>query len=144
MLSNFQRVSINPWVLRAMLLSMALVGAAAPAQTYFKCRNAAGEIQYSDRACEGPASTVETSIPGVTDSPERKAANDARVQREKALGDKLQADRLAREEAGRQAQDRQDQVNKTIAGQVDQERAKQNVPSPSRKVTDVIPYTTLP
>ncbi len=131
--------------MRVVLVSMTMMGAAAPAQTYFKCRNAAGEIQYSDRACEGSATTVETPIHGVTDSTERKAESDARIQREKALGDKLQADRLAREDAGRQAQDRQDQVNRDIAGKVEQERTQQNTTTNSgRKVTDIIPITTFP
>jgi hypothetical protein len=61
------------------------------------------------------------------------------------LGDKLQADRLAREEAGRQAQDRQDQVNREIAGKVEHERTQKNATTSSgRKVTDIVPITTFP
>jgi hypothetical protein len=119
-------------------------GASLQAQTYFKCRNAAGEVVYSDRACEGGLSAMEGVLPATTDSPQRKTESDARIQRDRSLADRMESERRAREEAGRRAQDQQEQVNKSIAGQIDQQRAKDNQPSPTRKVTDIVPTTTLP
>jgi hypothetical protein len=126
------------------VLMMAGLVTGLQAQTYFKCRNAAGEIQYSDRACEGGLTAVEGVLPATVDSPPRKVESDARIQRDRALADRMESERRAREDAGRRAQDQQEQVNKSIANQIDQQRAKDNQPSPPRKVTDIVPITTLP
>ena len=123
---------------------LALAGANLNAQTYYKCRNAAGEIQYSDRACAGGLTDVDGVLPAATDSPERKVESDARIQRDRTLADRMESERRAREEAGRRAQDQQEQVNKSIANQIDQQRARDNQPSPPRKVTDIVPITTFP
>lgn len=137
------------WMCVAGVLTFAgtfvMPGASLQAQTYFKCRNAAGEIQYSDRACEGGLTAVEGVLPAATDSPERKAESDARIQRDRTLADRLESERRSREEAGRRAQDQQDQVNRSIANQVDQQRAKDNQPSPNaRNTKDIVPTYTLP
>ena len=93
------------------------------AQSMYECRNAAGAIEYSDKACTAGAKPLKnTEQP---DAAARKAANDARIARDKALADRLEAEHRAEEQAGYAAQDRQRQVDKSIADRMDQERASQ-------------------
>lgn len=104
------------------------------AQTYYQCKDSSGNVRFSDRACKANTSpiTVESSTGVVT--PERKAASDARIQRDSALASQVQAQRYAAEQAAASAQGQQTQSAKTIEGTLDQERAKK-----AAAATSVIP-----
>lgn len=103
---------------------LGLLTAHAGAQTLYECRDAAGNIRFSDRACEGLVRA--TPIQPNAVSPEDKAASDARVQGDKALANRIEGNRLANEQAGRAAQDQQVQASKSVAGKVDQERVQKS------------------
>lgn len=94
------------------------------AQAYFKCIDSAGHVSFSDRRCAaGRAMSVE-SVKDV-DSPQRKAANDARIQRDTTLGNQIQSNRVAQVQARQAAQDSQVQASKGIAATVAQARTQQ-------------------
>lgn len=111
-----------------------LAGPLAQAQSYYQCKDANGNVRFSDRACKGNVApkTVESSTGTVT--PERKAAADARIQRDSALADQAQAQRRATEQAAASAQSQQVQSAQTISNTLDQERAKK-----ASAATSVIP-----
>lgn len=106
------------------MVVLAFFAGHADAQTYYQCKDAAGNVRFSDRACKvnTPPITVEPSTGVVT--PERKAASDARIQRDGALANEAEAKRRATEQAAASAQGMQVQSAKTIEGTLDQERAK--------------------
>lgn len=112
--------------------SLYLVAGGVYAQTVYECKNAAGVIQFTDKPCQGVIRVVPP--PKDTVSPERKSENDARIARDKALGNSSESNRLAREQAGYAAQDQQVQASKTIANTVEQERTQQ-----SSTATSVLP-----
>lgn len=108
------------------LFVMLILNISANAQTYYKCKDGAGQFYFSDRPCAGAVAGVISPKPNEADSPERKAENDARIAREKSLADQLEATRVANEQAGYAAQAQQSQVSKEIATRVDQERSRQS------------------
>ncbi len=118
----------------AVVLFGLLSGSLTQAQSYYQCKDANGNVRFSDRACKANVApkTVEPSTGTVT--PERKAAADARTQRDSALAEQAQAQRSAREQAAASAQSQQVQSAKTISNTVDQERAQK-----ASTATSVIP-----
>ncbi len=104
------------------------------AQSYYQCKDASGNVRFSDRACKAnvPPKTVEPSTGIVT--PERKAAADARIQRDITLADQIQSQRRAAEQAAAAAQSQQVQSSKAIESTVGQERAQK-----ASAATSVIP-----
>ncbi|MCX7239998.1 MAG: DUF4124 domain-containing protein [Burkholderiales bacterium] len=122
----------------------ALVDSAASAQTMFQCKDASGKVQFSDRPCEGAAKAAPVATkPARADAAALKAESDARIRKEKALADEVQANRLATEQAGYAAQDKQQQVNRTIADKVQQERTQQRTSTSSSLPADTgAPLTT--
>ena len=125
-----------------MLLALAVH---AQTQTVFRCKNTAGVLVFSDRECVNATSLQPVQIPLEADSPERKAEQDARVSRDKALADQLQARRVAEEQAGRAAQDQQMQVNRALADKFEQERNQKNsAVTSSPRVTEPAPMLMVP
>lgn len=121
------------WVLMGVLTSWA---GSAFSQAYFKCVDEDGRVRFSDRRC-GNGRTTSVKPNKDVDSAERKAANDARIQRDKALGNQVQSSRIAQERARYAAQDSQVQASSGIAASVAQERAQQQSSTQS-----VLPPTT--
>ncbi|NVO05506.1 MAG: DUF4124 domain-containing protein [Rhodoferax sp.] len=130
---------------RALLVGVAgmllALGVQAQGQTIFRCKNAAGIQVFSDRECVNAKPLKPVQIPLEADSPERKSEQDARVSRDKALADQLQARRMAYEQAGRAAQDQQMQVNRAIADKFEQERNLKNSAVTTRLNDSVAPLT---
>lgn len=117
------------------LISLALLGLVAgqaSAQTLYKCKDADGTVQYSDRRCKGGVPVRAKAQP---DSPELKAESDARIQRDKALASQAEASRIAREESLRAAQSQQQQSNQSLTNTVEQERAQQRATTNSVDTT---------
>ena len=112
--------------------SLCLMASGGYAQTVYECKNAAGVVQFTDKPCHGLVRVVPPPKDAV--SPERKAENDARIARDKALGNSSESSRLARDQAGYAAQDQQVQASKAIANTVEQERTQQ-----SSTATSVLP-----
>ncbi len=108
----------------------------ANAQAYFKCVDANGHVRFSDRRC-GNGRTTPVKPSKDVDSAERKVISDARIQRDKALGNQAQSNRLAQEKASYAAQDRQVQASSGIAASVAQARTQQQSSTQS-----VLPATT--
>lgn len=94
------------------------------AQTLFECKDASENVRFSDRACTG----LVRAVPAPSDpvSADSKAASDARVQNDKALANRIEANRLATEQAARAAQDQQVQASKAADSKVEQERAQKS------------------
>lgn len=84
------------------IVMWALFAGHAHAQTFYQCKDAAGNVRFSNRACKSntPPITVEPH-PGVV-TPERKAASDARIQRDSALANQVEAQRRAPRKPPRQ------------------------------------------
>jgi hypothetical protein len=124
----------NPRFISASLVMLALFAGHAHAQTYYQCKDTSGTVRFSDRACKVNAAplSVESSTGAVT--PERKAASDARIQRDSALASQVKAQRRAAEQAAASAQGQQVQSAKGIESKVDQERAQK-----ASATTSVIP-----
>lgn len=121
------------------LIALALLGfvaGQAHAQVTYKCKDADGTVQFSDRPCKGGVPVRSKVRP---DSPELKAENDARIQRDKALANQAESSRIAREEAQRAAQAQQQQTNQGVAGAVEQERAQQRATTQSVDTTKPVP-----
>lgn len=108
------------------LIALALLGwVAGPANAQsplYKCKDADGKVQFSDRRCKGAVPVRSKTQP---DSAERKAESDARIQRDKTLANQVEASRVAKEQAERAAQDQRQQANQGIANTVEQGRAQQ-------------------
>lgn len=115
-----------------LLITLVLLGVVAgpvSAQTpMFKCKDAEGKVQFSDRPCKGGV-PVRSKVQG--DSPERKAESDARIQRDKVLAGQVEASRIAQEQAQRAAQDQQQQANQGATDRVEQGRAQQRATTTS-------------
>jgi hypothetical protein len=116
------------------LVMLAMFAGHVDAQTYYRCKDAAGTVRFSDRACKTHTSTVTVEPSTGVITPERKAASDARIQRDNALATQVQAQRQATEQAAASAQNQQVQSAKTIAGSMDQERTQK-----ASEATSVIP-----
>lgn len=114
----------HPTALFLQMAMLCLLGTQAGAQTLYECKDASGNIRFSDRACTGLVRAV--PVPPDPVSAESKAASDARVQNEKALANRVEANRLATEQAGRAAQDQQIQASKAATSKVEQERAQKS------------------
>ncbi len=124
------------------LIPLVLLGLVAPtahAQTTYKCKAADGTVQFSDRLCRGG---VQVRVNVQSDSPQRKAESDARIERDKALADQVQASRAAREQAARAAQDQQQQINQGIANTVEQARVQQRAGTKSVNPGTAVPERT--
>jgi hypothetical protein len=75
----------------------------------------------------------------------RKAEHDAAVIRDKALGDQIEARRIAQEQAGRAAQDQQMQANKALGDKYEQELARRRSEVRSLpRITEPLPFITPP
>ncbi len=96
------------------------------AQTLFECRNASGQLQYSDRPCPDSVKAVPIPMPTESNLLARKAENDARVGRDKALANSMQGGRVAEEQAGFAVQNQQVEAARGITSKVVQERTSQN------------------
>lgn len=96
------------------------------AQTMFDCKNEAGQVKFSDRPCPEVVRSKQIVVRQEFNLKERKAENDARISRDKALANNMQASRDSEEQAGFAAQIQQVQAAKTIDGKVLQERSSQN------------------
>jgi Domain of unknown function (DUF4124) len=105
----------------AVVAAIYLAGGHAQAQTYFKCTDATGKVHFTDTGC-GTMTGVPLAKSAGTNLPERKAQNDARVERDRALANRLESDRLGNEQAARAVQARQLEVDREVAGRVYQER----------------------
>jgi hypothetical protein len=115
-------------VASALVATAAVLAVPAAAQTaaFFKCTDAAGNVQFTDKACHG-AGTAEPVVPaGNSALPERKAQNDARIARDRQSASRMEAGREAEAAAGRAAQDRQLQVTRQIAERLSREQAARN------------------
>lgn len=112
--------------------ALCLMASGGYAQTVYECKNAAGVVQFTDKPCQAIIRVVPP--PKDTVSPERKAENDSRIARDKALGNSSESSRLARDQAGYAAQAQQVQASKAIANTVEQARAQQ-----SSTATSVLP-----
>jgi Skp family chaperone for outer membrane proteins len=111
----------------------------------YECKSAAGVVVFSDRACVGNASEKNISKAPDEELQARKAEHDAAVIRDKALGDQLEARRIAQEQAGRAAQEQQMQVNKAIGDKYEQELARRRAEVRSLpRITEPVPVSTPP
>jgi hypothetical protein len=114
----------HPTALLLLAAMLGLLTAHVGAQTLYECKDASGNVRFSDRACTG----LVRAVPAPSDpvSADSKAASDARVQNDKALANRIEADRLATEQASRAVQDQQTQASRAAASKVEQERAQKS------------------
>ncbi|CAN5479233.1 hypothetical protein BH11PSE7_BH11PSE7_00620 [soil metagenome] len=128
MLSSACRPAAARRLVWAVLAAGTLAAACAHAQTpaFFKCTDAAGNIQFTDTACHNTRASEPVVPAGNSALPERKMQNDTRVQRDKRNASQMEASRLAEDAAGRAAQDRQLAVARDIAERLSRERAARN------------------
>lgn len=133
-----------PTIQAVLAATMALAGIAAQAQdrTVYRCVNAAGVIVFSDQECMGNTAKVNIKSPSEEELAKRKAERDANNARDTALANQVQADRLAREQAGRAAQEQQMQVNRAQAEKLEQERNQRNsAVNSAPNVSQPVPFT---
>ena len=125
--------------LLAATLAAALCGLGTPstAQTFFRCTDDTGKVEFSDKGCKGSPG-VPMVKPADPDAAALKTQSDARIQRDKALANQLEANRISSENAGIAAQQRQLQVDQGVAGRLAQERDARNAATVS-----VLPQTQL-
>ena len=117
----------------------------AQERAVYKCLDAAGVVVFSDKECQGRLTRLNVNTPSDAEMTQQKAEHDAKVARDKALADEVEARRLAQEQAGRAAQDQQARVNRDLANKVDQERAQRNsTVNSSPNVTQPAPTNTVP
>lgn len=114
----------NPLFISASIVMLVLFAGHAYPQTYYQCKDASGNVRFSDRVCTAKTKpiTIEPSTGVVT--PERKAESDARIQSNNALASQVEAQRRAAAQAAASAQGQQVQSAKGIESTMDQERAK--------------------
>lgn len=127
------------------LIAATLVCGVAQAQdrTVYRCVNGAGVIVFSDKECMGNTSKINIKSPSEEELAKRKAERDANNARDSALANQVQADRLAREQAGRASQEQQMQVNRSQAEKLEQERNQHNSSVNSApNVSQPVPFTT--
>jgi hypothetical protein len=141
------RSEVNALLCRCIVALLMFVNIDCFAQERFvyKCTNAAGVSEFTDKECMGGATQIDLKVPADEDYLRQKAEHDARVSHDKALADQLQATRLAEEQAARAAQGQQMQSNRALADKFEQERTQKNssvVSSPN--VTQPAPIITLP
>lgn len=123
-----------------LLVSLALLVAGhVNAQTLFKCKDAAGNVQFSDRPCKGGVPIRPKVQP---DSPERKAESDAHIQRDMGLAKQAEAARLAQEQANQAAQNQQQQINSGLSDKVEQGRVQQRSTVNSVDTSKPVPERT--
>lgn len=129
----------------AIALIFGCVSSYAQKRTVYKCKSAAGVVVFSDRECAGNASEKTIPSPSEEELQKRKAEHDAVVIRDKTLGDQIEARRIAQEQAGRAAQDKQMQFNKALGEQYEQELARRRAEVRSLpRITQPAPVNTPP
>jgi hypothetical protein len=124
---------------------LTLVDGHAQGNLVFKCTNEVGTTVFSDRQCPVDFSEKNIRTPAVEGLAQKKAEHDAVIARDKSLAGRIEANRLATEQASRAAQDQQAQSNKALDDKVHLERSQRNaavVSSPG--VTQSAPVITLP
>ena len=142
MTRELRALTLIPMLALPMFVCM---NAYAQERTVYKCMDSAGAVVFSDKECQGRLSKLNMNIPSDAEMTQQKAEHDAKVARDKALADEVEARRLAQEQAGRAAQDRQMQVNRALADKVDQERAQRNsTVNSAPNVIQAAPTTTVP
>jgi uncharacterized protein (DUF3084 family) len=121
------------------------IDCSAQERVVYKCTNADGVSEFTDKECTGGATQIDLKVPTDENFLQKKAEHDARVLHDKALADQLESTRLAEEQAARAAQSQQMQSNRALADKFEQERTQKNssvVSSPS--VNQPAPIITLP
>ena len=97
------------------------------AQPYmFRCFGADGTVEFTDRICHSDKAAEPLAMPSDPGAAERKAQNDARLQRDKALTLQYETARQAEVEALRASQARQLQIAAGIAARLASERNTRN------------------
>ena len=96
------------------------------AEAMYDCKNEAGQVKFTDRPCPEAVRSKPISVRKESNLKERKAENDARISRDKALANNMQASRDSEEQAGFAAQVQQVQAARAIDSKVSQERSSQN------------------
>jgi hypothetical protein len=86
---------------------LAGTGSQAQERAVYKCMDEAGVVVFSDKECQGRLSKLNINAPTDAEMTQLKAEHDAKVSRDKALADEVEARRLAQEQAARAAQDQQ-------------------------------------
>ncbi|WP_342619049.1 hypothetical protein [Rhodoferax sp. GW822-FHT02A01] len=105
---------------------LAGTGGQAQERAVYKCMDATGIVVFSDKECQGRLSKLNINAPSDAEMTQQKAEHDAKVARDKALADEVEARRLAQEQVARAAQDQQSRVNRDLANKVEQDRAQKN------------------
>ena len=137
-------ISKSCWLCPALVLLM-LGTLPAQAQVVYKCSNAKGVVAFSDKECATTGAKLNVKAPVDADMVQQKADHDAKVARDRALAEQIEASRLSSEQAGRALQDQQMLVNRAQADRVEQERNQINstvLSSPN--VTQPAPVLTAP
>jgi Skp family chaperone for outer membrane proteins len=111
----------------------------------YECKSAAGVVVFSDRECVGNASEKNVYKASDEELQARKVEHDAAVSRDKALGDQMEARRLAQEQAARVEQDQQMRVNRALGDKYEQELARRKAEVRSLpRITGPLPVTSPP
>jgi Skp family chaperone for outer membrane proteins len=130
-------------VVAAAALAMGFGAAQAQQRTVYRCVNAAGAVVFSDTECPtGKTARVNLKSASEEDLARAKAEHDAKTFRDANLANRVQADRIASEQAARAAQDQQAQQNRAANLQFEQERNQRNAAVNSApNVAQPVPFT---
>lgn len=104
--------------------------AAPTGPSFYKCKDAQGRTHFTDTGCGNMASTP-LSATDNANLQDRKAQNDARVERDKRLADQLEAQRVGAENAAQAARAAQLSADRGVESRLAGERDARNAAATS-------------